>query len=53
MIHGFCNAAALAPTAAGGLLKERAFLHAPDRPARLSVPAPATSRIGIIAVRLS
>ena len=48
MIPRFCNAAALAPTAAGGLLKECAFPHAPDRTARLSVPAPARSRVGII-----
>jgi hypothetical protein len=48
VIHGFCNAAALAPIAAGGLLKERALPPALDRAVRPGTLAPEPSRVGII-----
>lgn len=48
MIPGIGNVAALAPVAAGGLLKELAFPQPLNRVARLSPPMPAPARVGII-----
>lgn len=48
MIQGICNAAALVPIAAGGLLKERAFPPTLDDAGLSGTRAAESSRVGII-----